>query len=32
MNPLHLLWIIPLFLFFWAFVHGGTRYDKDDEI
>ena len=22
---IHLLWTIPLFLFFWALVHGGTR-------
>lgn len=27
---IHLLWIIPLLLFFWAVVHGGTRYDNDE--
>lgn len=29
MNPLHLLWVVPVGLFFWAIVHGGTR-DFDD--
>ena len=29
---IHLLWIIPTCLFFWALVHGGTRYDKAEIV
>lgn len=28
---IHLLWIVPVFLFFWAIVHGGTR-DKQTTV
>jgi hypothetical protein len=29
MNALHLLWIVPVVLFFWALIHGGTRNNDD---
>lgn len=28
---IHLLWIVPVLLFFWAIVHGGTR-DKQPTV